>query len=447
MKRTAGVKPESEFTYTGEIVKSYVDDKTGERHIIGAASGLEEDRDGERVSKRAIDSMVRQVEKGNVKLTASHQQDWKEEIGDAVRAWVDPETDQLMTDTVLPPEGADAIADKAWKTTQKEPLGFSIGGKLTDAYYELSELGKRRKVLDGIGLKHFMLTKKPAYQHSFAEAVAKTFDGDPSADEFTLEVEKDTTTGSWVAGGGGNSGQDSSTGSQRNAGTKKPGSKGPNVQDDRKTDNQDDDDEKDLEPAGRHLSCPNCGHEFAADIPVDMTPEERSKQEEQKQDREKQQGGSTTSKSEEATMDDTDVRKRIKALEDLVAKQAADLEREKAETVAKGKISDDVLKVATEEGIDPGVLKVVALATGDHEERIEKTRQELAEGFEILGKAVMEIREAVGKLPAGRKSVARILPAATGHEVKKTEVEEELSKAESPVEALKIMNRETYGIV
>jgi hypothetical protein len=178
-----------------------------------------------------------------------------------------------------------------------------------------------------------------------------------------------------------------------------------------------------------------------------MTPEERSKQEEQKQDREKQQGGSATSKSEEATMDDTDVQKRIKALEDLVAQQAADLQREKAETVAKGKISDDVLKVATEEGIDPGVLKVVALATGDHEERIEKTRQELAQGFEILGKAVMEMREAVGKLSAGRKSVARILPAATGHEVEKTEVEEELAKAESPVEALKIMNRETYGIV
>jgi hypothetical protein len=447
MRRTADATLDQDFEYVGTIVKSYVDEKTGKRYIVGAASGLEEDKDGERVSKRAITGMVNAVGAGAVKLTGgTHDQNWLTEIGDAIEARIDPETDQFMVKTELPPEGADPIADKAWKETHKRKMGFSVGGKLRSAYFELTELGKKRKVLDSIDLRHLCLTDKPAYQHSFAEAVAKTFDGDPAEGEFTLEVEKDTTSGSWVPGGGGNSGQDSNTGGQRNAGTKKPGSKGPNVQDDRKTDNQDDD-EKTLEPASRHLSCPNCGHEFAADIPLDMTPEERSKQEEQKQDSEKQQGGSTTSKSKEAEMDETAVEKRIKALEDLVAKQAADADRHAAETVAKGKISDDVLKVASEEGIDPGVLKVVALATGDHEERIEKTRQELSEGFDILGKAVMEIRETIGKLPTGRKSVARILPEATGHtDVGKTEVEEELAKAESPVEALKIMNRETYGI-
>jgi hypothetical protein len=444
MKRTADSALDQDFEYVGEIVKSYVDEKTGKRYIIGAASGLEEDKDGERVSKRAITGMVNAVGAGAVKLTGgTHDQNWLTEIGDAIDAHIDPKTDQFMVKTELPPEGTDPIADKAWKETHKRKMGFSVGGKLRSAYFELTELGKKRKVLDSIDLRHLCLTDKPAYQHSFAEAVAKAFNGDPAEGEFTLEVEKDTTSGSWAPGGGGNSGQDSNTGGQRNAGTKKPGSKGPNVQDDRKSDNQDDDDEKDLEPASRHLSCPNCGHEFAADIPVDMTPEERSKREEQ--DREKQQGGSTTSKSEEAKMDETAVEKRIKALEDLVAKQAADAERANAETVAKGKISDDVLKVATEEGIDPGVLKIVALATGDHEERIEKTRKELGEGFEILGKTIMEIRNAVGELPTGRKSVARILPKS-GHGIGNANVEEELAKAESPIEALKIMNRETYGI-
>jgi hypothetical protein len=230
MKRTADATLDETFEYVGEIVKSYVDEQTGKRYIIGAASGLEEDKDGERVSKRAITGMVNAVGGGEVKLTGgTHEQNWLTEIGDAVEAHIDPETDQFMVKTELPPEGTDPIADKAWTETHRRKMGFSVGGKLRSAYFELTDLGKKRKVLDSIDLRHLCLTDKPAYQHSFAEAVAKTFDGNPSEDEFTLEVEKDTTTGSWVAGGGGNSGQDSSTGSQRNAGTKKPGSKGPNV--------------------------------------------------------------------------------------------------------------------------------------------------------------------------------------------------------------------------
>lgn len=441
MKRTPDIELDQNFTFTGEITKAYVDSKTGERHIIGAASGVEEDRDGERVSKRALSEMVRQVEKGDVSLTASHQEDWLTTIGKAERAWVDKETDQLMTDTVLPAEGVDPIADKAWMSVNKEQLGFSIGGKLKNAFFELSELGKKRKVLDSIGLKHFMLTKKPAYQHSFAEAVAKTFDGDePDESEFTLDedLSKDTTTGSWASEGGGNSGQDSQTGGKRNAGMKKKGAKTPNVQDEKQSDNQDDDDEKTLDEASRHLSCPNCGHEFGAEIPVDMTPEEREKQDKEAEqaDNRNDSSGKATSKSEEATMD---LEKRVKELEDLVAKQATEDAKGPEETVET---------VAKAEGVDENVLKVVALATGDQAELIEKTRTEMSEGLEIVGKAIMEVREALGNLPTGRKSVARVLPSATGHEgVEKTVEDETIEKSDSPVEVLKALNAKTYGIV
>lgn len=440
MKRTPDIELDRDFTFTGEITKAYVDSKTGERHIIGAASGVEEDREGERVSKRAIAEMVRHVEKGDIKLTADHKQDWLTEIGKAERAWVDPETNQLMADTVLPPEGVDPIADKGWSAVNKEQLGFSIGGKLQHAFFELSEVGKKRKVLDSIGLKHFMLTKKPAYQHSFAEAVAKTFDGpEPDDSEFTLDedLSKDTTTGSWVSGDGGNSGQDSETGGQRNAGTKKKGAKGPNVQDEKQSDNQDDDDEKSLESASRHLSCPNCGHEFGAEIPVDMTPEEREKQDKEAEqaDNRNDSSGKATSKSEEATMD---LEKRVKDLEELVAKQAAGDAKEPEETAET---------VAKSEGVDESVLKVIALATGDQAELIEKTRDEMSEGLEIVGKAIMEVREALGNLPTGRKSVARILPSATGHEVIEKSAEDEvIEKSEDPVEVLKALNAKTYGI-
>jgi hypothetical protein len=475
MKRTDAVALDTDFEYVGEIIKSYVDEATGKRYIVGAASGLEEDRDGERVSKRAISGMVSAVGSGHVKLTGSHEQNWLTEIGDAVEAHIDPETDQFMVKTELPPEGTDAIADKAWTETHRRKMGFSVGGKLRAAYHELTDLGKKRKVLDSIDLRHLCLTDKPAYSHSFANAVAKTFTGDAPADEQFVEedVAKDVT-GNWDAKGGGNSGQDSETGGKRNAGTKKPGSKGMSVDDDGKEKPEDDDDEESVEPAERHLSCPQCGHEFAADIPVDMTPEEREDQDKRKdeladsvpgdgsgsgsepdeesadnndKDEEEDEDGKrkpakSTAKSRKATMD---LEKRVKELEDLVAKQADEAKRRDAEGVADGKISADVMKVATDEGVDPGVLKVIALATGDQEERLEKTRTELSEGFEILGKAVMEIREAIGSLPTGRKSVARVLKSGREDEPEET-IDEQIEKAESPVEALKILNEHTYGI-
>src|SRR5580704_8857377 len=103
MKRTADATLDETFEYVGEIVKSYVDEQTGKRYIIGAASGLEEDKDGERVSKRAITGMVNAVGGGEVKLTGgTHEQNWLTEIGDAVEAHIDPETDQFMVKTELP---------------------------------------------------------------------------------------------------------------------------------------------------------------------------------------------------------------------------------------------------------------------------------------------------------------------------------------------------------
>lgn len=438
MLRTPNVTVGKDFEFVGSVTKAFVDSATGERHIRGVASGIAIDRDGERVSKRAISSMEKQIASGEVKFTAGHSNDWLHEMGDVVAAEVDKETDELIIDAKLPPEGIDPIADKGWGVVNKESVGFSIGGKLESAYHELNTLGKKTKVLDAIRLNHICLTKKPSYSQSFAEAVAKTFDGpEPDESEFTLDedLSKDTTTGSWVSGGGGNSGQDSQTGSQRNAGTKKKGAKSPNVQDEKKSDNEDDDDEKSLDEASRHLSCPNCGHEFGAEIPVDMTPEEREKQDKEaaQADNRNDRSGKATSKSEEATMD---LEKRVKELEDLVAKQATEDAKEPAETVAKA------------EGVDENVLKVIALATGDQADLIEKTRTEMSEGLEIVGKAIMEVREALGNLPTGRKSVARILPATVGHDsVEKTTEDEVIEKSEDPVEVIKALNAKTYGIV
>src|ERR1700734_3745822 len=106
LQRTDAVELDQDFEYVGGIVKSYVDERTGKRVIVGAATGVEEDQDGERMSKRAIANMVNAVNKGGIKVVAgTHDQNWLTEIGDGVSAEVDPETARLMVKTELPPEG------------------------------------------------------------------------------------------------------------------------------------------------------------------------------------------------------------------------------------------------------------------------------------------------------------------------------------------------------
>ena len=51
LQRTDAVELDQDFEYVGEIVKSYVDERTGKRVIVGAATGVEEDQDGERMAR------------------------------------------------------------------------------------------------------------------------------------------------------------------------------------------------------------------------------------------------------------------------------------------------------------------------------------------------------------------------------------------------------------
>src|ERR1039458_920480 len=120
---------DQEFEVAGEITKTWIDPKSGTRHIRGVASGVEEDRDGERCSKRAILSMVTQVNSGGVKLTAGHDQDWVSEFGDVTKGFHDEDTGEFSIECELPRAGADPIADKAWREVGRRKLGFSIGGK------------------------------------------------------------------------------------------------------------------------------------------------------------------------------------------------------------------------------------------------------------------------------------------------------------------------------
>lgn len=438
--------PDGEFDVHIPITKSYVDSATGKRYITGVATGVAEDRDGERCSVNCVKSMGQQIGRGGVKITSSHQQDWMTEIGDVHKAAYDPESDELSIEAELPAEGVDPIADKAWRTANTEKVGWSIGGKLLKSYFERNEVGKKRKVLDSILLKHVALTKNPSYATSFATAVAKTYAGDePADDEFTLDadddVAKNLTTGSWVSGdsdsGGGNVGRDSVGSGKRNAGSNKGGAK--MRTEDPKDTSEDDSDEdaddgKDL-PEGkdqqRHLSCPNCGHEFAADLPVDSSerqlddlPNDRKNDED-----ESDTGKSHTEKPMATILKETlDVLKALAERED-VQKTATDAEP------AADAVGDDAALSDVE--------KIVAASHRAHEDRLDRIEKSTGEGFELIAKSLKGLQDALADMPQGRRSVARTLPPTVGHDgepVAKT-LEQEVEEAPDTLSALKAVNR------
>jgi hypothetical protein len=444
--RTPVIEIDQPFAVDVEITKAFVDRATGRRTIIGVASGGAEDRDGERVSANAIKSMVRQLESGaGIKLTTGHQQDWMTEIGDVVQATHDPKSDELIVKTELPPEGIDAIADKAWRTSQTEKLAFSIGGKLRGAYFERNELGKKRKVLDAIQWRHVALTKHPSYANSFAQAVAKTWDGEaPDDDAFTEafdpdSVAKDSTTGSWVGGdsdaGGGNVGRDSVGSGKRNAGTHKPGEKGQN------TDSADDD--LPDTPDERHLSCPQCGHEFAADLPVDAS----ERQGDPSTDKDSDTGKTAEREGLMKTLTETLDALKVLAAADDVEKTTPEPTAAAATTEAPAETTPavDVAKTPAEES--PDVAKLVAASHKHSEERFDRFETAVGEAFELVAKSHKQIAEMIADMPQGRKSVARILPKPSGHEadVEKT-TEQLVAEADDPIAALKVLNEATYGI-
>jgi hypothetical protein len=423
---------DQDFEVQGAITKTWADDD-GHRYIQGVVSGVEEDRDGERVSEDCIKSMVDQVRKGGVVATASHQQDWLSTFGEAVEAYHDSDTGEMIGKVRLPPKGSDPVADKAWDTVSKGSLGWSIGGKLRGAFFEKTELGKRRKVLDRVALKHFCLTDRPAYGPSFAEIVGKQFDGDPDDDEFVEKAD---------AGVLGRPGGDSKTG-DRNAGTRKKKAPSMNVEDqndDSPTDDDDDTEDTEALPkakAGRHLACPNCGHEFAADLPDDRdeeTPDEGDESEDQEEANRKQ-----TRKT--AMEDDMPLKDTLAELRGLL-----DVEKEEPDPEPEPDDDEEFGKATT------GVDGVVAKAVLEMSDRFDALEGSLAEAFETIAKSHKALIEQVRAQPLGRRSLARMpsdgLPPTVGHAdepVEKT-IDDEIAETDSPVEALKLLNQKTYGI-
>lgn len=444
MKRTAALELDESFEYTCDVTKFWTADD-GSRHIRGVATGVEEDRDGERVSKRAIAKMAAQPTGGGaVKLLAgTHTEEWKDEIGAVTKLAHDPSTDELLIEAALPAEGTDPLADKACrKLAAGEKLGFSIGGKLRKAYFELVDTGKtatgpsrprQRKVLDDIHLRHVTLTSRPSYRGTFCELVAKTAPDEPVGDvEWVDEApEVEVADAAAIA---------------KTAAPVVVHVDGREVADVAKADDppaatatNDDDGNPDL-PLARHLACPGCGHEFAAPPPENadlMTdPDDRAAKTESETDEETAMGATE------------DTLAKIRALADEAATAVEKTDEPEIPEVEKTEPDtpevEEVVKTDDAEASD--VEKLVAASHRHLDGRVDdiaKSLEPLNDTLEAIAKAVKTLDERVRAMPQGRKSTARVLPPNS--EVEKTATETDdvakaVTDADNAVDAVKALN-------
>ncbi len=121
--------------------KSLGDDtETSERFMETTVSGLKEDRDGDRMSQKAIDGMIQQYKSGTVPFFPDHGRDertgepfvysWKSMMG----VWVDGRQDGDSLIATLRLNKFHPDHELFWNYTKnaKMPIGFSIGGKTSE---------------------------------------------------------------------------------------------------------------------------------------------------------------------------------------------------------------------------------------------------------------------------------------------------------------------------
>lgn len=111
-------------------------------------SGTGVDRDGERMSIKALESMTVQLKTGKLPFYGNHGTDdagfrsykWQDMMG----SWVDAEVVDKASESVLygviMKNDANEMADKFFKYAESGmPLGFSIGGKVQKEFDEVVE--------------------------------------------------------------------------------------------------------------------------------------------------------------------------------------------------------------------------------------------------------------------------------------------------------------------
>lgn len=176
----------SDFDFFLPIEKAEnVDGKWILRGVISTSS---RDVDGDIITANGLQSMADQINKSqSVPVVTSHNHEFTDEIGTLKKAWLDDEKSQCWVEAEL--DNDDPMAQRvAAKLAKGRKAGFSIGGNATKF--------NRNSVhwnVDGVSLRHVMITSRPKNSDTFALALRKALEELEKSDVSKEERDKHAT--------------------------------------------------------------------------------------------------------------------------------------------------------------------------------------------------------------------------------------------------------------
>jgi hypothetical protein len=187
------------FKVVCEISKAYkhydlVSGEAPKMRLIGMASGVKKDREGERMAHSVIDQFQRTISEGIilddgswslVPLISAHRKnglgepEWDQILGHIIKAWIDEEWN-LWIEAELDPLNPAAVMLFQKLTRQPEDgkpvkLGLSIGGRVQDASHEYDPMtGEEIYTYRSIAMNEVTVTSAPAYPTEYMHALSKS---------------------------------------------------------------------------------------------------------------------------------------------------------------------------------------------------------------------------------------------------------------------------------
>jgi HK97 family phage prohead protease len=151
-----------------------------ENELVGIASALSLDRDGEKMSERALKMMVNDIKSIGVNLFGNHEHNWENTLGFVKDAeLVDGHVNvAIKLDNPATNQKVPMLLNKL-KTGIR--LGLSVGGSVTNEKWETDKIANKRvRVIDGVKLYEISVVGIPSNADAYISipsAISKSAKG------------------------------------------------------------------------------------------------------------------------------------------------------------------------------------------------------------------------------------------------------------------------------
>lgn len=152
-----------DFSFYIPLQKDYSTDD----YLTGVASTVSIDRDGERMSKQALDEMQRDIMSLGVNLFGNHEHNWENTLGVITDAKTTPDNELQIGIKLDDPTTNSKIPMLMNKLARGIHLGLSVGGKVMKEKYEIDRsTNKKVKVIDSVKLYEVSVVGIPSNSDS-----------------------------------------------------------------------------------------------------------------------------------------------------------------------------------------------------------------------------------------------------------------------------------------